>query len=73
MDDFCRKPMSKPITVKALKKYIKDWPEYDSNGELSEVWIESGENLSTQAHTAMRLNETDLILEYTHEIQTNQA
>ncbi len=52
------------ITIKELKKLIKDLPEVNSCGENNELWVEStiNPNLSSPARTIMKLNEGDLIV-----------
>lgn len=34
------------LTVAELKRHIEHWPETNERGEPTEVWIETGENLS---------------------------
>jgi len=52
------------MTVKELKEVLKDWPEVDSEGEPTEVWIETGLMLSSQASNYSRLgSHGDLLLE----------
>ena len=34
------------LTVKELKEMIKDWPETNEHGQLTEVWIETDLNTS---------------------------
>ena len=46
----------KGLTVKELKNIIKDWPDEDSNGTLNEVWIETGQNLSSIVYEVVKLN-----------------
>ncbi len=48
------------MTVKELKEIIKDWPEYDQYGEPSEVWMETGQGLSSPVVCAIQLNSTDI-------------
>ena len=36
----------KGLTVKELKEMIKDWPETNEHGQLTEVWIETDWNTS---------------------------
>lgn len=52
------------ITIKQLKKLIKDLPETDDNGEDYEVWIENtdDERLSNSAKSIIQLNKGDIIL-----------
>ena len=35
------------MTVKELKKILENWPETDDEGNPTEVWIETGEMLSS--------------------------
>ena len=51
------------ITVKQLKEIVKDWPETDTLGEDSEVWIMTGETLSSPVVAISPLNSADLMLE----------
>jgi hypothetical protein len=53
------------ITIKALKELVKDLPEIDPDtGEDYEVWIQTGEGLSSPARKSWKLNKGDLLLEY---------
>jgi len=47
------------LTVKELKILIKDWPEIGKNGESTEVWIETGTNLSSPVTYISMLNSRD--------------
>lgn len=55
------------ITVKELKEIIKDWPDENSMGEPTEVWIETGCNLSSPVVNVWNLNTrhgaSDILLE----------
>ena len=62
------------MTIKDLKELIKDWPEIDSNGLPTEVWLESGDMLSSACMQYSKLNVRtkedgtdcyDLLLEFT--------
>ena len=44
------------LTVRELKEFIKDWPEIDSNGNPTEVWVEIGEGVSAPALEVWPLN-----------------
>ena len=44
------------MTVKELKELVKDWPEEDRMGDPTEVWVETGENLSSPVTIAGTLN-----------------
>jgi hypothetical protein len=44
------------MTVKDLKESIKDWPEFDENGDPCEVWIETMDGRSNQASGICLLN-----------------
>ena len=44
------------LTVAELKEIIKDWPEETSSGEPTEVWMMTGENLSSPVRMVMELN-----------------
>jgi hypothetical protein len=44
------------ITVAALKRHLANWPETDALGEPTEVWIETGETLSSPCVSVMALN-----------------
>jgi hypothetical protein len=53
---------SNGITIKELKELVKDLPETDEYGEDFEVWIETGENLSSPCKEIWRLNKGDIII-----------
>jgi hypothetical protein len=44
------------ITVSELRALIRDWPEFDRNGEPSMVFIETGMGLSGPCVEASTLN-----------------
>ena len=44
------------MTVKELKKLNRDWPEEDWLGDPTEVWVETGRNLSSPVTIAGMLN-----------------
>jgi hypothetical protein len=52
------------MTVADLKELIKNWPDFDQNGEPNEVFLETGDCLSGPAISAWHLNglENDLLL-----------
>jgi len=52
------------MTVKDLKILIKDWPEYDACGELTEVFVETGFCLSGPVIEACTLNNTDILFRW---------
>lgn len=64
------------ITVAQLKEYIASWPEVDLNGDPTEVWLETGKNLSSVARFVVPLNvrttkegfTADIILEPSEEV-----
>jgi hypothetical protein len=45
-----------PVTVAELKRHIANWPETDSMGEPTEVWIETGKKLSSPCMAVELLN-----------------
>ena len=52
------------MTVRALKVILKDWPDKTPNGELTEVWIETGLMLSSQVTNHSSLgHHNNLLLE----------
>ncbi len=51
------------LTVRELKELLKDWPEDDVYGEPTEVWIETGVNLSSPVRCVTPLNKADLLFE----------
>lgn len=55
--------ISSPIRLKVreLKKILADWPETDEDGELTEVWIETGKNMSSAVVEVLPLNKADII------------
>lgn len=53
----------RPITIKQLKDFIKDCPEYDENGDPYEVWIGDGTGLNTPAWRICKLNQYDILLD----------
>jgi hypothetical protein len=44
------------VTVAELKKHIADWPETDAMGEPTEVWLETGRELSSPCMSIELLN-----------------
>jgi hypothetical protein len=44
------------VTVAELKKHIADWPETDGMGEPTEVWLETGHQLSSPCMSIELLN-----------------
>lgn len=44
------------LTVAELKRHIANWPEIDTSGEPTEVWIQSGDMLSRQCVAIEVLN-----------------
>ena len=52
------------ITIKELKKLVKDLPEQDENGEDFELWVMNtdGSGSSNVAKSIMQLNKGDLIV-----------
>lgn len=44
------------VTVAELKKHIADWPETDAMGEPTEVWLETGYQLSSPCMSIELLN-----------------
>ena len=51
------------ITIKELKDILKDWPDTTENGDPSEVWIETGRELSSPVTDFSRLGRGDFLLE----------
>ena len=47
------------LTVKELKEIIKDWPEIDHMGEPTQVFIETGKNLSSPVSEIWPLNKSE--------------
>ena len=52
----------KGMTVKELKEAIKYWPETDTNGDPSEVWMEIDLGVSSQVSSIWNLNQTDMLI-----------
>jgi hypothetical protein len=44
------------VTVAELKRHIANWPETDAMGEPTQIWIETGEMLSSPCMTIELLN-----------------
>ena len=44
------------VTVAELKKHIESWPETDAMGEPTEVWLETGHQLSSPCMSVELLN-----------------
>ena len=44
------------VTVAELKAMIADWPEIDAMGEPTEVWLETGQNLTSPCNEVCPLN-----------------
>jgi hypothetical protein len=45
------------MTIAELKAIIANWPETNQDGEPTEVWVETGNGLSSLCETLNRLNE----------------
>jgi len=69
------KPLDAPhgLTVAQLKRHVANWPETDAQGEPTEVWLQSGDELSRQCLAIEVLNlrtrpdgteASDLLLSY---------
>lgn len=52
------------VTVKELKAILENWPDVDSNGEDSQVWMYSNYGSSSPVIDISKLNETDIIFDY---------
>lgn len=48
------------MTVKELKEIIKDWPEVNSEGEPTEVWVGNANGTSNPVYSAASLNKHTL-------------
>lgn len=44
------------MTVTEFKKIVADWPEVDSFGDPSEVWMETGVGLSSPVSSCDMIN-----------------
>jgi hypothetical protein len=44
------------LTVKELKEIVNQLPDCNADGESFEVWLESGENLSSPVKSTCALN-----------------
>jgi hypothetical protein len=44
------------LTVKELKEMIKDWPETNEHGQLTEVWVETDWSTSSVVTEIQPLN-----------------
>lgn len=48
--------MNKCLTIKELKEFIKDLPEFDDIGDPTEVWLQTGDSLSSPCVSILPLN-----------------
>lgn len=46
----------KGLTVSELRKILADWPDKKEDGSDTEVWLETGDNLSSPCVTIWPLN-----------------
>lgn len=65
--------MNKCLTIKELKEFVKDLPEVDDMGSLTEVWLQTGNGLSSPCISILPLNQrqredgtyySDILLSY---------
>lgn len=52
------------ITVAELKKFVIDLPEIDVDGEEYEVWLKSGDGVSSPCTCISILNRGDIFMSY---------
>ena len=64
------------ITVKELKEFLAAYPDYNENGEPTEVWLESGEGLTSPCKEVcalnLRGNSADIALSFTRDIMPEE-
>ena len=59
------------ITVAELKKYIMSLPELNVDGEEYEVWLKSGDGVSSPCTSITILNESDIFMSYQDQLDTD--
>ena len=47
------------LTVRELKKIVADWPEENVLGDLTTVWVDNSEGLSSEVRSVWPLNVRD--------------
>lgn len=52
------------ITVAELKKFVMSLPDVDDDGEEYEVWLKSGDGVSSPCIAINVLNKSDIYLSY---------
>ena len=59
------------ITVSELKKYIMSFPELNVDGEEYEVWLKSGDGVSSPCTSITILNESDIFMSYQDQLDAD--
>ena len=59
------------IIVAELKKYIMSLPELNVDGEEYEVWLKSGDGVSSPCTSITILNESDIFMSYQDQLDTD--
>lgn len=59
------------ITVSELKKYMMSLPELNVDGEEYEVWLKSGDGVSSPCTYITILNESDIFMAYQDQLDTD--
>lgn len=58
------------ITVAELKKFVMSLPEGDEDGEEYEIWLQSGDGVSSQCTSISVLNKGDIFMSYHNNFDT---
>lgn len=59
------------ITVSELKKYMMSLPELNVDGEEYEVWLKSGDGVSSPCTSITILNESDIFMSYQDQLDAD--
>ena len=58
----CRMAGIEEMKIKELKELLKEWPDFNEDGEPSEIWIETDNLISNEVESFSLLNSSDLLL-----------
>lgn len=56
-----REEFTSCMTVRQLKRIVKDLPEQDGNGEEAEAWVMVGPTSSSPITSVSQLNSSDIV------------
>lgn len=60
---FQAEPEVGAVTVSQLKAIIAEWPELDEEGDPNQVWLATGDGLSSPCISVFQFSHMDIILE----------